>query len=199
MTPTPLAGSVAPHLPYLVRDFSHLRGLKSIPDWMIRSHLLHYEDGVRRLDRLHQRLEETDGNPAREPGMRQRMQRALQDLQLHELYFENLTPGSSAVSRRFATELRIAWGSFRAWQDEFRAMGQPDDVGWVILHMDPVEHQLSNDWVGLHDAGHPSGFIPLLVMDVQDHACAGGQRSATIKAFLENIDWTCVENRHANP
>jgi superoxide dismutase, Fe-Mn family len=110
----------------------------------------------------------------------------------------NLTPGVSAPSSRFAMLLKIAWGSFKAWQDEFRELGQREGVGWVILHMDPVEHQLSNDWVGLREAGHPSGFIPLLVMDVQDHAWSGMTRSAYVEAFLENIDWTCVENRHAS-
>ena len=185
MAPTLLSNDLVSQAPYNARDFSQLRGLRNIPDPVIRAHLLHYENSVRRLHR------------ARESGMTDRVDSGLKDLRLHEFYFDNLSSRPSRMSRRFEFTLRIGWGSLEAWKDEFRALGRRDGVGWVILHMDPVEYQLSNHWVDLHGEGHPSGFLPVLVMDVEDHAFTGMDRSAYIEAFLENVDWARVEDRHA--
>ncbi len=66
-------------------------------------------------------------------------------------------------------------------------------VGWSILYHYPVTGQLSNHWIELHDVGVPSGFKPILVMDVWEHAFLfdykPSERSKYIEAFFSNINW----------
>ena len=72
-------------------------------------------------------------------------------------------------------------------------------VGWAILYQDPVNEQLSNHWIALHQDGVPSGFKPILVMDVWEHAFLldykPAERGKYIEAFFANIDWDAVQRR----
>jgi len=73
-------------------------------------------------------------------------------------------------------------------------------VGWAILYRDPATGGLFNWWVSSHEQGHPAGFNPVLVLDVFEHAFmvdhGAGGRDAYIAAFLENVNWEVVEQRH---
>jgi len=72
-------------------------------------------------------------------------------------------------------------------------------VGWAICYQDPVTGFLGNHWVEMHESGHVSGFIPVLVMDVWEHAFildyAAKDRAKYMDAFLMNVDWRAVESR----
>jgi superoxide dismutase, Fe-Mn family len=64
---------------------------------------------------------------------------------------------------------------------------------------DPHTGILSNHWITLHEIGNVSGFIPILIMDVWEHAFildyAPADRAKYIEAFFSNIDWQAVEGR----
>jgi Fe-Mn family superoxide dismutase len=51
----------------------------------------------------------------------------------------------------------------------------------------------------LHEHGHIAGFIPVLVMDVWEHAFLldykPAERPKYIDSFVANIDWQTVESR----
>jgi Fe-Mn family superoxide dismutase len=51
----------------------------------------------------------------------------------------------------------------------------------------------------MHESGHLSGSIPVLVMDVWEHAFmldyAVKDRPKYIDAFLSNVDWRAVDQR----
>ena len=72
-------------------------------------------------------------------------------------------------------------------------------VGWAICYQDPMNGRLSNHWITLHEVGNVSGFTPLLVMDVWEHAFARDykvtERGKYIEAFFRNVDWKVVEER----
>lgn len=71
-------------------------------------------------------------------------------------------------------------------------------IGWVILYFDPQAKRLFNVWINEHNLGHLAGGIPLLVMDVFEHAYMldyGTNKAEYIKTFFENIDWSEVEKR----
>jgi Fe-Mn family superoxide dismutase len=58
---------------------------------------------------------------------------------------------------------------------------------------------LSNHWITLHETGNVAGFVPVLVMDVWEHAFIldykPADRPKYIEAFFSNIDWDTVEKR----
>ncbi|HEV8723713.1 MAG TPA: Fe-Mn family superoxide dismutase [Candidatus Binatia bacterium] len=92
---------------------------------------------------------------------------------LHEYYLENLAPnGKGAPSKETKDTVEKSFGTFETWRADFAAVDGMRGVGWAILYQDPVTQQLSNHWISLHHIGVPSGFKPILVMDVwSTHTC----------------------------
>lgn len=180
---------------YTPRDFSELVGLKNLPDALVKAHLKLYEGYVKSTNQLSRQVKEAEVGTPEWSEMTRRVGFEINGMRLHELYFENLSPHPSAPSLAVSRAVGGTWDSFRAWEKEFRAMGQIRGVGWVILYRDPVADRLSNHWITLHEEGHPAGFVPLLVMDVWEHAYSGMDRPRYIEAFFENIQWSRVEER----
>jgi Fe-Mn family superoxide dismutase len=118
---------------------------------------------------------------------------------LHEHYFGILKAGqpipveSAALTKAFKQD----FGGFKNWKEEFAAMGKMRGIGWVILYADPRRRTLTNFWIGMHESGHPVGLVPLLVMDIWEHAYmvdgGAGDRATYVEKFLNNVDWPKVE------
>jgi superoxide dismutase, Fe-Mn family len=72
-------------------------------------------------------------------------------------------------------------------------------VGWAICYLNPRSGRLSNHWISLHENGNIAGFIPVLVMDVWEHAYLldyqPSDRGPYIESFFSNIDWQSVQKR----
>ncbi|MFI5346045.1 MAG: superoxide dismutase [Elusimicrobiota bacterium] len=120
---------------------------------------------------------------------------------LHEHYFGVLKAGQPPLKENSAlTEMIVkGFGSFEGWKKQFVAMGHMRGTGWVILYFDPRRRSLTNAWISSHEEGHPSGFAPLLVMDVWEHAYmvdwGAAGRADYVAAFLRNVDWAKVEEK----
>ena len=82
---------------------------------------------------------------------------------------------------------------------DFVGIGKMRGVGWAICYQDPGTGVTSNHWITLHEIGNVSGFIPILVMDVWEHAFildyAPADRPKYIEAFFSNMNWQAVESR----
>ncbi len=120
-------------------------------------------------------------------------------MRLHEYYFDNL--GGKApldAEGRLGKKLAASFGSLDAWEKDFRATGEMSGIGWTALYQDNVSGSVCNYWINEHDEGHPAGCMPILVMDVFEHAFMldyGLKRADYIEAFFKNIDWNAVESR----
>ncbi|HEY8848215.1 MAG TPA: Fe-Mn family superoxide dismutase, partial [Thermoanaerobaculia bacterium] len=72
-------------------------------------------------------------------------------------------------------------------------------VGWSICYLDPANGRVSNHWIEMHQTGNVAGFVPLIVMDVWEHAYLldykPADRPKYIEAFMANIDWSVVQKR----
>ena len=121
-------------------------------------------------------------------------------MRLHELYFGNLVKDGKGLDSevQIATLINDQFGSFEDWQKAFKAVGSMPGIGWVVLTYDPEAKQLFNVWINEHDVGHLAGAVPLLVMDVFEHAFMvdyGLNKAEYIQAFFEAIDWSVVAHR----
>ncbi|MCM8776522.1 MAG: Fe-Mn family superoxide dismutase, partial [Candidatus Omnitrophica bacterium] len=79
-----------------------------------------------------------------------------------------------------------------------KSTGTMRGIGWVLLTYDTAAIKLYNVWINEHDLGHLSGTIPILVMDVFEHAYMldyGLKRADYIEAFFRALDWGEVQNR----
>jgi Fe-Mn family superoxide dismutase len=122
---------------------------------------------------------------------------------LHEHYFGILKPGQPPLdhSSELTKQLKRSFGGFESWKREFTGIGKMRGVGWVVLYLDPRGRTLTNHWITLHEEGHIAGFIPVLVMDVWEHAYmvdwGASGRAAYIEAFFKNVDWAKADRRLA--
>jgi Fe-Mn family superoxide dismutase len=120
-------------------------------------------------------------------------------MRLHEYYFENLGGKEERnKSGRLFRKISEGFGSDETWEMDFRATAGMRGIGWAILYQDPVSGKLFNFWINEHEAGHPAGGIPILILDVFEHAFMidyGLRRADYIAAFFKNIDWQAVEKR----
>jgi Fe-Mn family superoxide dismutase len=117
---------------------------------------------------------------------------------LHEYYFDNLGgDGKAGAGERKA--IADAFGSFDAWETEFRriAAGLGGGSGWVVFGFNIHTGQLENYWLADH-AHHPAATLPLLVMDMYEHSYQmdyGAAAAKYIDAFFQNIQWDEVAAR----
>jgi Fe-Mn family superoxide dismutase len=119
---------------------------------------------------------------------------------LHEYYFGNMTKNAGGQpSSAIGNAVAATHGDFDTWKKDFSAIGGMRGVGWAIAYFDPHVQRVSNHWVTLHEVGNVAGFVPLLVMDVWEHAFLldykPAERSKYIEAFFANVDWNVVQQR----
>jgi Fe-Mn family superoxide dismutase len=186
-----------------------LSGLKGISDQTLEMHFGLYEGYVKETNRLTEQIAEylEDGRVDEEEmpaysELKRRLGFEYNGMILHEHYFGNLTSnGGGAPGRRssFLEAVEGTFGDYEVWKADFVSVGKMRGVGWAICYQDPVTGRLSNHWITLHEVSNIAGFIPVLVMDVWEHAFLldykPSERPKYIEAFVSNIDWESVDRR----
>ena len=61
---------------------------------------------------------------------------------------------------KFYQKLVESFGSYEAWEKDFRATGTMRGIGWVVLYQDILSGKFINFWINEHDVGHPAGGCP---------------------------------------
>lgn len=194
---------------YKAKEFK-LSGLKGISDRTLEMHLSLYEGYVKNTNALTEKLAEMTHKKkasAKDPAFAELTRRLgfeYGGMVLHEYYFDNLAPnGKGIISDETKNAIEKNFTTFENWKADFAAVGEMRGVGWAILYQDPLSQQLSNHWIALHHIGVPSGFKPILVMDVWEHAYLldyrPSERNKYIEAFFSNINWDVIQQRLTNP
>ncbi|HBG47222.1 MAG TPA: superoxide dismutase [Deltaproteobacteria bacterium] len=122
---------------------------------------------------------------------------ALNGVILHEYYFENLTGKGGKPTAKLGELISREWGSFEKWSEEFKASGLACR-GWVILALSIYDGKLHNFCLDAHNEKVPINIVPILVMDVYEHAYFldyGAKRAPYIDAFMKNINWNICQKR----
>lgn len=188
---------------YTAKDYSNLLGMDGFSDTLLNNHFTLYQGYVtntnKLLDTLGKLLSDGQANTPEYAELKRRLGWEFDGMRLHEYYFENLG-GSGGIDAggKLATKLAEDFGSVEAWEKDFRATGAMRGIGWVVLYQDDVTGKLINFWINEHDAGHPAGCNPILVMDVFEHAYMvdyGIKKPDYIEAFFKNINWQAAEDR----
>jgi Fe-Mn family superoxide dismutase len=193
--------------PYVEKDFSKLKGLQGISDKTLEIHLGLYAGYVKNSNILNEKvIELTEAGKSGSPEyaeIKRRYGWEFNGMRLHEYYFENLKSGGGSDLPKESTAIGKAmadvYSSIDVWKNDFAKVGAMRGVGWAILFQDPITKTLSNNWIELHQDGPITGWNPLLVMDVWEHAWIMDYKPADrpkyIEAFFANIDWSVVERR----
>jgi Fe-Mn family superoxide dismutase len=188
---------------YTAKDYARLIGMEGFSEALLKNHFTLYQGYVTNtnkvLDILEQMLNEGKAANPEFAELKRRFGWEFNGMRLHEYYFENL--GGKApldVDDRLGKKLAESFGSVEAWEKDFRATGAMRGIGWTVLYHDSADDRLINFWINEHDEGHPAGCVPILVMDVFEHAFMldyGLKRADYIEAFFKNVDWKAVEAR----
>lgn len=190
-------------MPYAAKDYAKLVGMEGFSDTLLKNHFTLYQGYVTNTNKVLDTLDQLakDGKSAAPEfaELKRRLGWEFNGMRLHELYFENLG-GKGGIDKTSKTAKRIieSFGSYDAWEKDFRATGTMRGIGWVALYHDTDARRLINFWVNEHDVSHPAGCTPILIMDVFEHAFMldyGLKRADYIEAFFKNINWAAVDSR----
>jgi Fe-Mn family superoxide dismutase len=193
---------------YKAKSFN-LAGLTGISDKTLEMHFKLYEGYVKATNDLSARIAEilSDGKVDQEEmpaysELTRRLGFEYNGMVLHEHYFGNMKKdggGDAAKGSEFRGAVERSFPSYDIWKTDFTSVGKMRGVGWSICFLDPSTGLVSNHWIELHQTGNVAGFVPLLVMDVWEHAYLldykPADRPKYIDAFLSNVDWSAVDKR----
>lgn len=188
---------------YKAKDYTNLLGIEGFSEALLKNHFTLYQGYVNNtnklLEGLAQMLKDGKSGSIEFSELKRRFGWEFNGMRLHEYYFGNLG-GKGGIDKngRLFKKISDDFGSYENWEKEFKAIGMMRGIGWVVLYQDNMTEVLFNFWINEHDVGHPSGCLPILIMDVFEHAFMldyGLKRADYIEAFFKNIDWKEVEKR----
>lgn len=189
---------------YEAKRFDHLLGINGLSNELLKNHFTLYEGYVTNTNKLAETLAAMlrEGKVASpEYGeLKRRFGWEFNGMRLHEYYFGNMTKEGVQIDSSSPLHKKIVedFGSYEEWEKDFRAVGALRGIGWATLYYDAVGNRLFNTWIDEHDGGHLAGSVPLLIMDVFEHAFMidyGVKRADYIEAFFKAIDWNVVVQR----
>ena len=189
---------------YTTQNFEHLLGTAGFSDQLLKNHFTLYQGYVTNTNKLFDTLmtmsKEGKAATPEFAELKRRFGWEFNGMRLHELYFSNMCKGGKKLDAKslFSKKVQEQFGSYEQWEAAFKAVGAMRGIGWVVLAYDPVGKKLFNLWINEHDGGHLAGTIPLLIMDVFEHAFMldyGLKRADYVAAFFNALDWSVVERR----
>jgi Fe-Mn family superoxide dismutase len=188
---------------YEAKNFDQLLGTSGFSDALLKNHFTLYQGYVSNTNAVSDAISALvrDGKTGPEfAELKRRFGWEWNGMRLHEYYFGNMAKSAPALNKSsdFAKKLAEDFGSFEAWEKDFRATGAMRGIGWVTLYLDRCANRLFNVWINEHDLGHLAGAEPILIMDVFEHAFMldyGLKRADYIAAFFKAVDWNVAQQR----
>lgn len=115
---------------------------------------------------------------------------AVNGVYLHEWYFDVLG-GDGKPTGSLVDDLAAKYGSLENFLAYFSACGMAAR-GWVVLCWDTHDQELKVYTGDAHNQGGVWGCLPVLVLDVYEHAYFidfGSDRKTYIAEWWKNVDW----------
>jgi|SRR5581483_2620402 len=176
--------------------------LKGIPKKTIEEHLKLYAGYVKNTNLILQKIEELSQDSGKNAYALGEIQRRFgfeyDGMRNHEVYFDSLS-GAKGLSENSPLKKAIAeeWGSFDAWLNRFKAIALTRGVGWAILYYDPKGLCLLNAFIEDHQLGQLVGCVPVLALDMWEHAFVADYQPSGkkqyVEDFFENLNWEKIE------
>jgi Fe-Mn family superoxide dismutase len=187
---------------YVAKHFDLTGNIKGLSAKQLNEHKTLYERYVAKRNEIAQKLHTVDRanqnrtySPYRELKIEETY--ALNGSLLHELYFENMNKKPSNVGPQMNALIEQSFGSFDAFKQDLMAAAQCAR-GWVLTAYSIDDQRVHNFVLEEHNQKVPVLTIPLLVLDVYEHAYMidfGIKITSYLDIFWENIDWNVVEQR----
>ncbi|MDF2549913.1 MAG: chrC [Chlamydiales bacterium] len=188
---------------YAVKDYRGLFKIKELSKDLIEMHLKIYEQHVKSLNRSIAQLAALRMGGQAEGFsyvlLKRQMASEWNGMRLHELFFDQLG-GEEKLNMEGALYqmLSTSFGSFESWKKDFMRLSASAESGWVVAGYDPIESQVFNIWLDAQNQVALVGTVPLLVLDVEEHAYLpqfGLDRQKYLQTFFNKLKWGVIEQR----
>ncbi len=190
---------------YTAKKYDQLLGTPGFSDTALNNHFTLYGGYVTNANKVADLLaammtEGKTGTPEYNE-LKRRFGWEFNGMRIHEYYFGSMTRSTgSGLNKDSVLFKKIVedFGSWEAWEKDFKATATMRGIGWAILYHDPEANRLFNVWVNEHDLGHLGGCKILLPIDVFEHAYItdyGLKRADYVEAFMKAVDWNIVSER----
>jgi len=192
---------------YEAKNFEKLLGTKGFSDQLLKNHFTLYQGYVANTNKLEEILnplikEGKTGTPEYAE-LKRRFGWEYNGMKLHEYYFGNMTKEKIEPDKNseLFKKIETDFGSYQIWEKDFKNVGAMRGIGWAILYYDREAERPINVWINEHDLGHLAGAVPILIMDVFEHAYLpdyGLKRTDYIEAFFNALDWDIINKRFSS-
>lgn len=187
---------------YIAKDYSYLLTIDDFDKSLMKMHITLYNGYVNNVNLFLDQLDKLGASSNIAKALKKTFAFEFDGMKLHELYFDNLKQDIKIDDKsNFYKKIEEQYNSFDSWRDNFKDTGLIRGIGWVILYYDVNEKRFFNAWIDEHQINNLVGCIPILVMDVFEHAYLtqfGLNRKKYINAFFKNINWQEVSKRYEN-
>lgn len=177
--------------------------LTGISQKQLEVHLKLYEGYVKFLNTLDETIADLMEDPEKNAyalgEVNRRRGFEFDGMRMHEHYFSQWEKGpaplaDAALKQAFAAQ----FGSYEAWEAQFKAVGMTRGIGWAILYYDPLGKRFHNAFVADHEIGQLTAPV-ILALDMWEHAFmvdyVPAEKKKYVDAFFVNLNWSVPEQR----
>ncbi|MBI2035524.1 MAG: superoxide dismutase [Candidatus Liptonbacteria bacterium] len=190
-------------------EFKFNKDLDGLTIKMLEEHFKLYQGYVKKSNEIQEKIRVADKSEANGVfsyiGELKRQETfAVNGMKLHEVYFGHLGPATDSAGSPQASRGQVGvphgdlvkmiekdFESLDKWKEDMIATGI-SARGWAVLCFDFKDNKLHNYGSDAHNVGAVWGAIPLIVLDVYEHAYFmdyGVNRKNYIDSFFKNLDW----------
>src|SRR3989344_9368311 len=149
------------------------KDLDGISKKMLEQHFKLYEGYVKKTNEVQKKITEADKSEANAVfsyiGELKRQETfAVNGTKLHEIYFGHLG-GDGQPKGELMNMIEKDFSSLDVWKEDMVATGL-SARGWAILAFDYKDNRLHNYGSDAHNVGAVWGAVPVIVLDVYEHA-----------------------------
>ncbi|NBP56961.1 hypothetical protein EBU71_10620 [bacterium] len=184
---------------------SHLMKTEKLSDGTKSSHDKLYKGYVEAFNKVASGLVAADKNEVKSSASSYRSLKVdetynFNGVKLHELYFANISDVDSEIRVDSLPYMRLSrdWGTFEAWQEDFMAACMASRNGWGLTVWEPYRNVFMNVSIDSHDTNIPVGCIPVIVMDMWEHAYFKDymtDKKAYLFSMMKELNWDVIEAR----
>ncbi len=188
---------------YEPKNYDHLLGIQGLSDQLMKNHFTLYQGYVTNVNKLVDAIAKMvkDGTFTPEfAELKRRFGWEFNGMRLHEIFFRILSKSPKPAKGKLHDKIVAQFGSWDNYLKELKALGTMRGIGWTITYYDPTTDKFINCWVNEHDVGHLATCVPVLCIDVFEHAFMidyNLKRADYIETILKNIDWAEVDKLFA--
>jgi Fe-Mn family superoxide dismutase len=189
---------------YTARTFALPAEIPGLSQKQLQLHLGLYEGYVKHVNHQMTQMRalatsETDFSYAIAE-LRRRLGFEWNGMRLHELYFEALEGGSTALHAN--TKLYKAfikqYGGLTEWLEVFKKVSARGP-GWALLTYDAEAEHFFHVWVADHEMGNLASLPVILALDHWEHAYlvdyVPADKAKYVDAYLTALNWDIVAQR----